>query len=286
MNYLSMVARMSANILFLFVIVNKCLHFKLFYMLALLEKFGLSKKEAQIYVALLELGPSSVAEVSKRSKVSRTNVYHILNSLTNTGLVSLAPADDSTKMVFSAENPSRILQMLRNERDKYERLYSEAESLVPELQSIYDKKDGKLKVRFFEGVEGVISAYEDTLTAKTEILASASVEYQHSFFPGYFPAYYHRRTKKGISVRCILADSEDSRRIQKLDETHIRKTLIVPSKFKISPEINIYDNKVAIMSLKEKFSAIIESQEVAEAFKKLFELAYERAEEYDRELKK
>ena len=36
---------------------------------------------------------------------------------------------------------------------------------------------------------------------------------------------------------------------------------------------------------KEKFGAIIESKEVAEAFRKMFELAYERAGEYDKEVK-
>ena len=156
---------------------------------------------------------------------------------------------------------------------------------MPEFESIYNKKDGKLKIRFFEGVEGVITAYEDTLTSETEILAYASVEHQHSFFPGYFPAYYTRRAKKGIPVRCFLADSDETRRVKKSDEAHLRQTCIVPKKFEISPEINIYDNKIAILSLKEKFGAIIESKEVAEAFRKMFELAYERAGEYDKEVK-
>ncbi|MBT7484662.1 hypothetical protein HN680_07870, partial [Candidatus Peregrinibacteria bacterium] len=212
-------------------------------MLEQLIKFGLPEKEAQIYLALLELGPSSVSEVSKRSKISRTNAYHLLNALLGKGMVSTASGDNSSKMVFVPEDPSRILQMLCNERDKYERLYNEAQKVLPELQSVYNKKDGKLKVRFFEGVEGVISAYEDTLTAETEILATASIEQQHSFFPGYFPAYYNRRAKKGVSVRCFLADSSETRRIQKLDEAQLRKSLLVPKRFMISPEINIYDDK-------------------------------------------
>jgi HTH-type transcriptional regulator, sugar sensing transcriptional regulator len=253
-------------------------------MLELLEKFGIPKKEGQIYLALLELGPSSVTEVAKRSKIPRTNAYHLLNSLIAKGLVNEVPKEGTSKMVFVAEDPARILQMLRNERDKFERLYNEAEELMPELQSVYNRSDKKLKVRFFEGVEGLISAYEDTLTASTEILAAASVEHQHTFFPGYFPAYYNRRTKKGISVRCILADSEGSRRIKEMDETHLRKTMIVPERFAISPELNVYDNKIALLSLKEKFGAIIESEEIADAFRKLFELCYERAEEYDKKL--
>jgi hypothetical protein len=156
-----------------------------------------------------------------------------------------------------------------------------AQKILPELKSLYNDPEGKLKVRFYEGVEGVISAYEDTLHSNTPILAYASVEHQYAFYPGYFPEYYERRTELSIPVKCILAYSKDSFRIRNLDEEQIRKTYIVPSRFAISPEINVYGNKIAIMSLKEKFGVIIESKEVADAFSKLFELAYERAKEYD-----
>lgn len=251
-------------------------------MLDHLTRFGIPEKEARVYLSLLELGPSSVSEVAKRAKVPRTNTYHLLNSLLTKGLVS--SQEKGSKMVFLAEDPTLIIQILKNKMDEYQRLYLEAEKLMPEFQSVYNKKDGKLRVRFFEGVEGLISAYEDTLTSKTEILGFASVEYQHTFFPGYFPTYYTRRTKKGIPVRCFLADSEESRRIQSLDRAHLRRTYLIPSKFSISPEINIYDNKVAVISLKEKFGAIIESEEVATAFRKIFDLALERAEQYDQEM--
>jgi sugar-specific transcriptional regulator TrmB len=251
-------------------------------MLDYLIRFGVPEKEAKVYLALLELGPSSVSQVAKRAKVPRTNTYHLLNSLVSKGLVTFQ--DNASKMVFAAEDPQRIVQMLRSQAEEYQRLHQEAKQLMPEFQSIFNKDDSKLHVRFFEGVEGLISAYEDTLTAQSEILGYASVEYQHSFFPGYFPNYYTRRTKRGIGVKCFLADSEESRRIKSLDKAHLRETHIVPSRFAISPEINIYDDKVAIMSLKEKFGAIIESREVADAFRKIFELAFERAKQYDKEL--
>ena len=251
-------------------------------MLDHLVRFGIPEKEAKVYLALLELGPSSVSQVAKRARVSRTNTYHLLNSLTSKGLVN--SQEKISKVIFSAEAPERILQMLKSQADDFQRLYREAEKIMPEFKSIYRTKNKKLNVRFYEGVEGIISAYEDTLTANTEILGYASVEYQHVFFPGYFPAYYTRRTQKGIPVRCFLANTPESRRIQSLDKAQLRKTHIVPGKFAISPEINIYNDKVAIMSLKEKFGAIIESAEVADAFRKLFELAFERAEQYDKEL--
>ncbi|MBU1019472.1 MAG: helix-turn-helix domain-containing protein [Patescibacteria group bacterium] len=251
-------------------------------MLQSLVKFGLSEKEARVYLALMELGPSSVTEVSKKSKVTRTNAYHLLSSLEIRGLVN--SHENKGKMIYSAENPARIVQMLKDEIVNKKAQLDEAESILPELKEAYNDPEGKLKVRFYEGVEGVVSAYEDTLTSDTPIMAYASVEHQHAFFPGYFPEYYKRRTQKGIHVDCILAYTKESFRVKGLDKKHLRKTYIIPADFTISPEINIYDDKVAILSLKEKFAVIIQSKDVADAFKKLFRLAYERAGEYDEKL--
>lgn len=251
-------------------------------MLDKLIEFGLSPKDASVYLALLEMGPSSVTEIARRAKVARTNAYHLLNSLLAQGLVSMN--DDQKKVVFSAEPPERLLYTMKEKAYDAERKYKMAEEFMPELKSIYHNPDQKLRVRYYEGVEGIIAAYEDTLTARGKILGYASVEDQHSFFPGYFPAYYDRRTANGIEVECFLAESPDSLRIKALDKKQLRTTMIIPKEFQISPEINIYDDKIAIMSLREKFGVIIESREVVDAFRKLFSLAYQKAQQYDKKI--
>ncbi len=263
------------------VVVQK---FNFLSMLSKLIASGLSEKEAKVYFALLELGTSTVTEIARRAKVARTNTYHLLNALLGYGLVS--SNQDEAKMVFTAEKPERLLYLMKERLHGAEQNYEEVENLLPELRSIYHTPEKRVKVRFYEGVEGIISAYEDTLTAKSKILGYASVEHQYSFFPGYFPEYYERRTRKGIKVDCFLAESDDSLRIKAMDKKHLRTSLIIPKKFSISPEINIYDDKIAILSLKEKFGVIIESMEVADAFRKMFILANERAFEYDQEFQK
>ena len=43
----------------------------------------------------------------------------------------------------------------------------------------------------------------------------------------------------------------------------------------------IYDNKVAYISLQEKFGVVVESKEIAEAEKRIYELAWEASKPYD-----
>jgi len=54
------------------------------------------------------------------------------------------------------------------------------------------------------------------------------------------------------------------------------------NKFNIDIEIDIFDNKVIIASWKENLAIIIESQKIADAQKKIFELAWEGAGKYQK----
>ena len=52
-----------------------------------LENLGLSEKEAEIYLALLELGTGTVVEVAKKSGVKRPTAYLVLDELKKMGYI-------------------------------------------------------------------------------------------------------------------------------------------------------------------------------------------------------
>ena len=52
----------------------------------ILEGLGLSKQEAEAYLALLKLGGSLASLVAKEMSIKRTTVYAILKSLSDKGL--------------------------------------------------------------------------------------------------------------------------------------------------------------------------------------------------------
>jgi len=100
----------------------------------------------------------------------------------------------------------------------------------------------------------------------------------HKTLPGYFPRYYQRRAQKGISIRGIIPDNEYGKERARHDREEARQTALISEKeHYFSPEINMYDNKVMIASWKEKLGIIIESKEIAEAMKSVYELAWKEA---------
>jgi len=107
----------------------------------------------------------------------------------------------------------------------------------------------------------------------------------HEGLPGYFPDYYKRRAGKGIAIRAIIPNTETGLERRSFDKAEMRETALVPKDtFLFSPEINIYDNKIMIASWREKLGIIIESSEIADAMKKIYELAWAEAKRLDKNI--
>lgn len=249
-----------------------------------LEFIGFSEKEVLVYLALLELGRGTVTQISRRAGINRPTGYHILASLESKELIKISGKEP--KQEYIAESPNQIEKLLLKKIEQDQACIDEAKKIIPELKSIHNVAD-RPKVLFYEGKEGLEKVYEDTLTSHETIRAYANVDEMHKALPHYFPQYYKRRAGKGIHIRAIFPDNEMGFLRHKEDSREERTSAIVPSdKFYFSPEINIYDNKIMIASWLEKLGIIIESQEIADAMKKVFELAWAEAKRLDKELKK
>ena len=240
------------------------------------EKFGLSEKEALAYVALLGFGTATVREVSREAGLNRATTYILLESLTKKGLASISSSEKNR--FYTASPPERLIQSLEDEAKRAAEQLGGARSLLPELKSIFVGVGPKPKVLFYEGTAGIESVYEDTLTSSETIRAYASIENMHAVLPHYFPQYYKRRAAKGINIRSIHPDTPEAYERTVHDHEEVRDSALVPKEaYDFSPEINIYDNKIVFMSLREKFGLIIESEELAKAMKNIFELSWAEA---------
>jgi sugar-specific transcriptional regulator TrmB len=247
-----------------------------------LLSFGLSKKEAGVYLAALELGHGTVSQISRKASINRTTGYDILDSLSNYGLVRISGKEP--KQEYVAESPDNLITMLEKRLEDTKTAIENAKESLPEFKSIHTVSD-RPQVRFYEGIEGMKHVYEDTLTSSEPIRAYGNYDVMYGTMGDYFPAYYRRRAKKGIKALAIVPDSQLARERASKDTEEMRELAIVPKqKFDITPDIEIYDNKVMITSWKEKLGIIIESAEVADAMKKIFELAWVEAKRQDAEL--
>lgn len=110
-------------------------------------------------------------------------------------------------------------------------------------------------------------------------MAYSSAESIHEYLQDYVPQYLQRRARKGISQRAIAEDSDEAREHQKMDREELRQTRLVDKeRFPFKNEINIFGNKIMIASYRDLMGVIIESKEIADTQRAIFELAWLGAE--------
>lgn len=235
----------------------------------ILEQMGLEGKKADVYLAALELGSSTVIEISKKAGIKRTTCYDILLDLIAEGLIS--QTQKGKKRLFVGEDPEKIQRNLKNK----ERLFSE---ILPQLQSIHNVRGSKPKIRFYEGKKGLHEVYEDTIKHRGEILGFASYDIIGLMGDEWAAEYLQKRVKAGIHARGIIPRTEPMMRdfISK-DQEHLRSTKVIDAKkYPFSIEINVYGhNRVALMSAKEEIGLIIEGDEIHKTMKLIFELIWD-----------
>lgn len=240
-----------------------------------LLSLGFNLKEAQIYLALLAIGKGTVSEITRKAGINRTTGYDILDSLVSKNLIHVT--GKKPKQEYTAASPELILNYIESEQQRIAKQIENAKRFLPSLKSIHNVKN-RPRVRFYEGVDGLREVYEDTLTSKEDLRSLAMPDEAEDTLKSYFPKYYQRRAAKNISIRAIFPDSPVARHLKDKDSYEKRESRIIPdNKFNLKPEINVYDNKVMIASWREKLGIIIESQEIADALKQLFELAWKEA---------
>jgi len=243
-----------------------------------LLEIGFGDKEAGIYLALLELGPSTVSEIARKAGINRTTGYDILEMLCAKGLVNALGEGAIKKYV--AEDPQKMIGLTEEKFLLAQKEFEAVKKLVPELNSIFNKTE-KPKVKFYEGMSGLKQVYEETLNAKEHLIGYGSAEPYFETMKDFGKNYFKRRVAKGIHGRFIAPNTPQTQEVAKNDKAELRETRLVPKeKLNIEIEVNIFDNKIIMVSFQEELGVIIESQKIADAQKKIFELAWEAAGKY------
>lgn len=238
-----------------------------------LIKLGLNQEESKVYLAVLELGGSYASNIARKAQVNRATCYHTLNKLIQKGLLN--SYTKNKVLWFNAENPEKLIQI---EKEKLEK----AKALIPQLLSISNAITFKPKIRFYEGVEGIKTIFEDILTSKEEILGYTNIKSLADLFPTYFKDYCKRKIKRKIKTRYLSPETGEGIDIidkffpKNYDQNLIEILLVNKDEFFFENEISIYENKVAIFSLnpEEPIALLIESSTYAKSMKSIFNLAW------------
>ena len=225
---------------------------------------GLSEMESAVYRAALEMGEATMQDLARKSGVKRTSIYNFIEKLKAEGFISMTRRKKHT--LYSAIHPRHVLEIQK------QRL-GQLEQILPELTAIYNKSATKPRVTFYEGIEGIKEVYADTLREQRPIIAWSDFDYLLSTLgEEYCEQYPSERARRHIPFRAITRDSGASRKIASMNEKYLRKTKFIKSN-DLKTEINIYGDKVAMMSLRSNppYAILIENHDIAETLRVAWE---------------
>ena len=236
--------------------------------IAELKQFGLNGKEAMVYLAALEIGNSTAAEVAKKAGLPKSTVHDLLKKLQGHGLVS--SYSKKNRKYFAAADPDKLIERSRQLAKQRENVF---DKLLPELEAIANKGAIKPRVRFYDSREGIEVVIQELLAdAPDEFNFIGSIQDVYDTFPEHFPLTIKRRLEKGIHSRGWLRDEPLARKLKQEDVKEGRKTKLMDPEKEFSPTLWMWDNKATFWNTRGNSSVlIIEDREIIQLIRVMFE---------------
>lgn len=241
-----------------------------------LEQLGLSAKEAKVYLASLELGPSPVQVIAAKASVNRPTTYVMIESLTSRGLVS--SFQKGKKRFFTAETPESLLAIVREERRQVQEKEKRVESVMGDLKSLMKFASNPPNVSFYDGFEGINALREDVIRSKTkEMLEIVPLDLVRRYFSEDTPPDDLRsQIKKSVSSRVIYSYSKGPVLTKGNGVSDLR--FLDPKKNPFVCEVVIFGNKTAFLTFAGKPTGVlVDSKDVTGTMRMLFEALWQSA---------
>lgn len=243
-----------------------------------LQRVGLDQREAKIYLAALELGPSPVQKIAQRANVPRATTYLILDDLRNKGFVTTY--DEGKKTFFVAESPDRLAALVDEKEAEVQRQKEAIKSLVPELTSRGQFEKGERPVvRYYEGKDAVKNWLRDILSGRGgEILNilhydRADKVLQEIGFP--FEKLRERRKKHRVKSRVIY--TADKGPIEGYSNQQRQAKFLPVDKYPFEADIAVRGDRVLLAPYSSPLrGVVIEDKAIANSMRLVFEALWDQ----------
>ncbi len=231
-----------------------------------LKEFGLSSKEAKMYLSSLSLGTSSITQLAKKAGLKRPTAYLVIDDLLQKHLLVKIPKGKKT--FYKAENPETFSQQLENKRNALAQM-------LPELKNVYLTNLKQPKIRFYEGKENIYKIQEEMCKAK-EIWAVFSPEKFLKVFSHKDNEHFFRvLVRHGGIIYDMFEDTEKAREFSQAKYRFgISEVKFLPPQIKFATDIWVHEDKLTAISFENLTAVVIEDESIAKTQKQLLKFIW------------
>ncbi|MFQ5531677.1 MAG: TrmB family transcriptional regulator [Candidatus Nanoarchaeia archaeon] len=236
------------------------------------EELGLTRTEIKLYLTLLEIGSSTAGTILEKSKLPNSTVHRDLNSLIERGLINFIL--EGKRKIYQATNPEYFFDFIEEKRRKFE-------EVLPELKEKQKRAVKKEFASVYKGIRGIKEVYN--------IMINAGGKEYNTFGGGpitseimgftWWLNLHKRRVANKLPSRQVFDESVrwGGKDIAKNPLTKIR---YLDKDFAQFQETVIVGDFVAIAVFSDNpYAFLIEDKNVAESYRKHFELLWKNAKE-------
>jgi len=240
-----------------------------------LQTLGITEEEIVVYITALEQGSTTILELARSTKIPRTTVYLLIDSLTEKGLLSLTA--QGKKKLYVPASPEDLIEMAESKKQALAHTVDLLKSELPQLQALYNLSHQKPKIRYYEGVAEVKKIYEDTLFAEKIYVHRMSKD-AILVMGEYLKKYFVRVIRKMIHTKEMVNSSLEDKKYQEEYSTSRNQIICLPEKYQTNTDYLIYGDTVAFITYKDRVpvGVVISDPEIARFEKIRFLIVWEK----------
>lgn len=231
---------------------------------------GFSSKEAQVYIASLQLWSAPISSLARNMWENRVTIYATMKNLVGKWLATSTVRNKTT--YYTVISPQQLHQKIAERVEQFN-------TITPEIMALANKANSPMKTEFFEWLEWLKIAYKKIITdGVTEtpdepfLSMMGAVQIDPRFLNWLQKEFIPRRLSFPKKTRSIVTNNKDA--YTNYSAKHHNSITVDSMIFPFANEIVIYGHdKIAIVmyNTQEMTAMIIQSKTLFTTLKAMFE---------------
>lgn len=251
-------------------------------MLPELQKIGFTRNEANVYLASLKIGPSTIKQLASTTGLNRITVHSICEKFERMHI--LYSNYEGKKRLLVPIEPEYIENILKQEEKTIQEKQKSFSNILPDMRELFRRQNRGMKITTFRGEQGYIEICEDILRTRGDMYEYADIDALNKVIGPYIAKdYLPRKHKLKIKTKFLYKDSPSAREyIEKNYMKHpnaapMEAKFIDPKIFKLNAYFTVYGNKLTILTPETLDGMILHDKATVETFLPFYNFVWERA---------
>lgn len=240
--------------------------------LGILEQIGFTKAEVAVYLALLELGPSTSGPIIEHSGLQSSVVHRALKTLLNKGAITFVRVGKNNQ--YQSTDPRNLVHLIESRKNALL-------DILPELERKKQSGRPNYSTEMFLGKQAIFAALLNIIRdarAKEEYLSFSLIEpHDDKEIVEFYQRYNLRRREKKLDVKVLV-----NRKVRQIYERQyskelLRKARVRYTSFHFPQGVIIFRDTVTFIQWNIHPSAArITNPEMAQQFRTFFREFYDK----------